>query len=418
MTVIELSSGRWRVQVRRRGFPTIDRTVATREEALGIEKLAIPPKGLSQQRHTLREAWLLYSVSREFRDKPENTRRTESTRMKHVLAGLGDYSLANLVEHPEIIADWLDKRTLEVSERTGSTPSKTSIRLEIAALSTLGLWAVTRHMVTKNPAKGIQRPGLQKRKRRVPVAETAGISGAACSDDVKLAEAARFALLCRELGCRPGELAGLIRSDVEMGKSQSLFRNTKDPDVPGGRDRMVHMTSDAIMLTDVQLRYAMETFPDSAFVFTTRGRDGKYHGFDYAQVAIRLREAEAVGTSFHVHALRREFVSRAIENGIPLSTIMKQTGHRSLQAVSIYDEGLSTAPDIRAALDAHAKIVHDELDLAILERHFKELGATPVQIEHYMATLLASRGKGPAPMQRVLITGEKLSMMSRPPDKR
>ena len=95
----------------------------------------------------------------------------------------------------------------------------------------------------------------------------------------------------------------------------------------------------------------------------------------YANGVKLLRRLGVVLPDYHAHAGRREFVSRAIEGNVPHMTIKKQTGHKSTQALEIYDRGLSTAPTIRAELDRLAADVKDEGLLGAL----RALGLTPEQ---------------------------------------
>lgn len=154
---------------------------------------------------------------------------------------------------------------------------------------------------------------------------------------------ARFVLLLRLLGCWPGELAGLLVTDIHLDQRELLFRDTKN-----GTDRRVHTTDQVAGLIAAQRDDTPEYAP---YLFSTWGRKGEWRPYNYSYAVKKLRASCLVGQDFHAHAMRREFISRAIEAGLTYSTIRKQTGHKSTQAIEIYDEALSTAPEIRAALD-------------------------------------------------------------------
>jgi hypothetical protein len=79
-----------------------------------------------------------------------------------------------------------------------------------------------------------------------------------------------------------------------------------------------------------------------------------------------LKHNNVVEADFHAHAMRREFISRAIESSMNYATIRKQTGHHSTQAIEIYDEGLSTAPEIRAALDEHSSLIFKDINTGFM----------------------------------------------------
>lgn len=404
MSVFQLDNGRWRVQIRRRGFPSFDKVFPTKKAALAAEAEVLAQQYARPQADgmTVAEAWLKYEASYEFSAKATNTQRTERGRIKPVLEALGDYSLAHLEASPSRIYDYIDARSRVISTRTKRRLSGTNIRLEVAALSAVVAWAKQRRIVSGNFVRHIDRPKTVKRKRRVPAVEQAKLESTSLAfDQPLLAESARFFLLLRLLGARPGELAGLLRTDAYLESSEVMFRRTKTKK----EDRKVHTTPKARNLLDTQLRYAHENAVGSPFLFSTLGfstdrsrRQWKQYDFSYA--VKRLRQHGVLPEDFHPHAMRREFISRAIESGMPYATIRKQTGHHSTQAIEIYDEGLSTAPEIRAALDKHEQTVNYEQLLAMMAN----LGLPEEAIEKFKAEL---SGEMPKPAGRIWATQSK-----------
>ncbi|MDA8381830.1 MAG: site-specific integrase [Betaproteobacteria bacterium] len=410
--MIELKNGRWRVQVRRKGYPTYDRCFASAGEARAAEaKVVADQSALRQQSAdvTLAEAWQRYAESYEFSLKSEETRKTERGRIKPVMAALGGYSLAVLQESPDLVSDYIDRRSRTISKRTGKKLSATSLRLEIAALAAVAIWGVKRRLLRKNFTLDVQRPGKgEKRKRRVPPLELGLLERMTTFvDRPRLAEAARFVLLLRFLGCRPGELAGLQRADIRFLERDVTFRGTKHR----REDRLVHMTQRAANLIDGQYSAGLRSAPDSRYLFSTRRRHRDDQGrivwekYRYAPGVLRLREEGVVGPTFHAHAMRREYISRAIEAGLPYATIRKQTGHHSTQAIEIYDEGLSTAPDVREQIDAHESALDRELLLGWIEA----MGPDHPVIKEVLASLRALDDPGKwAQIQRA--NGEMVPM--------
>ena len=405
MSVFKLENGRWRVQVRRKGFPNCEGVFATQREAKAHEaafvaecEAAARPADI-----TLSALWERYEASHEYRAKSDHTRKTEASRIKPVLAKLGAYSLHRLEERVHLIYDYIDGRAKAVSPKTKRKLSPSSVRLEVAALSAVVAWAQRRKLVRSNFLKGVSRPGQSKRKRRVPAVEQARLESAVLSwDEPKLAESARFALLLRRLGCRPGELAGVLRADLRMRDAELTFRDTKYK----RQDRRIPLSDEALSLIDAQLRHAQEHDAASPYLFSTRGRKTEgddaevWRPYAYSTAVKRLRKAGVVPGDFHAHAMRREFISRAIEAGMPYATIRKVTGHHSTQAIEIYDEGLAVAPDVRSALDAHQRTVTEELILG----QFEAMGLSAEQVE---AVLLRMKGEKPKPYAHVYANGEK-----------
>jgi integrase len=404
VSVYKLENGRWRVQVRRKGFPTLDGVCATQRDAKAREAefIAECSSAARPADVTLSALWTRYEASHEFRAKGEHTRKTETSRIKPVLAKLGAYSLHRLEERPHLVYDYIDARAKAISPKTKRHLSPSSVRLEVAAMSSVVAWAQRRKLVLSNFLKGVTRPGQTKRKRRVPAVEQARLDMAVLHwDEPKLAEAARFAILLRRLGCRPGELAGTLRADVRMRDEEMTFRNTKYQ----GQDRRVPLSQEAVSLIDAQLAYALEHCTGSPYLFSTRGRktagmsETVWKSYAYSTAVKRLRKAGVVPADFHAHAMRREFISRAIEAGMPYATIRKMTGHHSTQAIEIYDEGLAVSADIRSALDVHQNKVSEEMMLGQMQA----LGLSPEQIE---SMLLRLKGEQPKVSSRVYANGE------------
>lgn len=409
MSVFEIGKDRYRVQVRRKGFPTYDQVFANRKlaEAAQTKVLGEQTQMLSPGDLTLSEAWERYRDSVDFSRKSDSTQKTELTRIKPVLAALGEYSLLTLQEAPRLIYDYVDRRSKVVSQKTRKTISSSSVRLELAALSAVAMWAQRRKYIIKNFVRDVARPGLAKRKRRVPPVELGKLELTALSfDEPKLAEAARFLLLLRFLGCRPGELAKLLSAEIRFSKLDVTFKDTKFKH----EDRLVHVTPNATKWLQAQLTHAKESAPDSPYIFSTRSRkkdDGNDvwvpYNYSYGYGIKMLRGEAVLPADFHAHAMRREYISRAIESGLPYATIRKQTGHHSTQAIEIYDEGLSTAPEIRDALDKHEKSLHLEQFEGMLEAQ----GLSKETVQKIMASL---DGEKKSPITRGYANAEAVSI--------
>lgn len=362
MGVTNTKNGKFRLQIRRNGYPTVDKVFESKEEALAAEAAAMskrkPAKPVKAD-ITLSELWERYSESREFSEKADNTQATERCRVQPVLEKLGEYSLKNLEQDTAAIYDYMDERAKEVSPRTKKKISGTTLRLEVAALSALVAFAKTRKIVKENFVSHISRPVTKKRRRRVAPAELGKLKLFARSSDPVIAQAARYIITVRHLGCRAGELCTLRVEDLRLDKRELTFRNTKN-----GTDRTVHITSDAAEMLYLQ---QADTPADSDFLFCTRSRTGEWVPYNYSHGVKKLRENGIVSETLHAHAGRREFISRAIEANVPYATIKKQTGHKSVQALEIYDEALSTAPEIRAEFDRLGDKVKKESLLGTLE---------------------------------------------------
>jgi integrase len=366
MSVIRLPGGKYRVQIRRKNLQ-LDDVFLTEAEAKDAEARALH-RHTKADSLTLARLWEMYVGSTQFDDKSEQTKATERSRIKSVLDRLGRYALGELEANTYIIYEYIDARRKVISSRTGKRLSNSSIRLEIAALSAVVEFAKKRQMIRANFVTGISRPAASKRKRRVSPKEQGQLQIYARNSDLRFAQIARFLLLIRHLGCRPGELKSLRVSSVKLDRRELTFFDTKN-----GKDRCVHVTSDAAQLLYLQ----MDVVPNGCpYVFGTWSpRAKQWIPYNYAAGVNLLREHRIIDQDYAAHAGRREFISRAIESNMSYGTIKKQTGHQSVQALEIYDEGLSTAPEIRAELDRLAQKVQDENLLGT----FEALGLTAEQ---------------------------------------
>ena len=97
---LKLPNGRFRVQIRIKGHPTIDRVFDTASEARAFEDAErhrivnnVPLWSLAM---TFEEAWRAYQGSLLFNSKRDSTRRTELSRIQRGLNELGPYTLAQL----------------------------------------------------------------------------------------------------------------------------------------------------------------------------------------------------------------------------------------------------------------------------------------------------------------------------------
>ncbi len=359
MSIIQLKNGKFRLQIRRKGYPTVDKVFASKDEALGAQETARHQQKPPQDGLTLTELWERYRESHDFSQKADTTQSTERTRIKPILEKLGEYSLKNLGQDTSVIYDYIDARMRVISPRTKCKLSGTTVRLEIAALSAVIEFAKKRKLIKENFVSSISRPTTKKRSRRVAANELGTLHLHARAADPTIATAARFIATVRHLGCRPGELRKLRVADVRLEKRELTFRYTKNR-----TDRNLHVTREAADMLQLQLAARPS---ESPFVFSTWSKKKTWVPYNYTYGISLLKEHKILPPDFHTHAGRREFISKAIEENIPYATIRKQTGHKSAQALEIYDEGLSTAPEIRSVLDRLDDKVKEESLLGALE---------------------------------------------------
>jgi integrase len=386
-----LANGTWRVLIRRKGHPTIDRTFATAKEAAEFESqqrtLLDQARSLWSPSMTLEEATRQYLASTLFSQKTAHTQTTERTRLKNVLAALGKFSLSQL-ENGQRISAYRDDSARRISERTGKRVSPDSVRLELAALSAVFHWAVENRILVRNPLIGMRRPHGQPRRRRLFEHEEINLVATMFDKRAteELKQAARFLVIQRELGCRPGELATLRRDDIDAAARAARFRDTKHK----REDRIVHLTDNAVKAITQQLAHARVSAPDSPFLFSSRSRYGGVPlPASFARYVKLLRAEKVVDVDLHAHAVRREYVSNAFENGLSHADVMRMTGHRSYAAVQTYNRSQNLHPEVRKRLDREATKRKEQLFRAFADA----LEITPDELRGF---LTAHRALGEA----------------------
>lgn len=357
MGIRQLANGRWRVQIRRKMLQ-IDEVCDTREKADQIYRQALGQVVNDPRLLTIGQLWEKYENSSVFDAKSLHTQKTERCRIRPVLAALGQCPLAQFENDRGQIHDFMDARAKAISSRTGKKLSKATQRLELAALAAVVNFGVARKLLRENFLAQISRPVSSPRTRRVAPIEQGKLRIVA-SGSGPLSQAARFLLLVRHLGCRPGELMKLTVDQVRLDRRDITFLGTKN-----GLNRIVHVTGTASEFLEIQLTQIDDSSPYLFGSWSHQKRE--WVPYNYSHGVNLLREKKIVGRDYHAHAGRREFISHGIEEGTELMVIKKQTGHKSVQALEMYDQAASTAPKIRRKLDdLAASLEEDTLKYAL-----------------------------------------------------
>lgn len=351
MGVSQLSSGRWRVQIRRKTV-RFDDLFDTKEEADQACREALGRAATDTSLLTVRQLWEKYVASSDFSNKASHTQKTERCRIQPVLAALGHCPLVQFENDRQRIHDFMDARATAVSPRTGKKLSKATQRLELAALSAVVKFGVRRRIIREDFLATVPRPVSKPRTRRIESREQ-GTLRIRASGSGPESVAARFLLIVRHLGCRPGELMKLGKDQIRLDRLDVTFLGTKN-----GTNRTVHVTSAAYEFIDIQLQ---QTSDDCPYLFGTwSNRKEGWVPYNYLYGVTLLRKSGIVRSDYHAHAGRREFISHGIEQGAELTVLKKQTGHKSVQALEMYDQSASTTPEIRRKLDALSASTADE----------------------------------------------------------
>lgn len=352
MSITQLPSGSWRTQLRQKHFPRFDEVHATRAEAQASEDAEVARRRgtvSAGPRMLLKDAITQYQSSSDYTDHKPATIRGYNRALTEVSLGLGEYTLEYLGQMVSVINKYVDKRRKTISVRTGRVIGRDAVRIELSALSQVFVWCVENKIFTHNPLAVIRRKRGPRRKRRLHPDESVNLKLLAergKPDSHRIF--ARFLLLELELYCRPGELAQLLVSDIDLAERECVLLNTKN-----GSDRTVHLTDAASELISAQLVEAALT--GSPFLFHSITRAGKHRLYNYAWPAKQFKKLGYVRPGFVPHVMRKESISSALESNVAVGTVSIMSGHGSLQAVEDYKIDLRATDAAREALDAHSR---------------------------------------------------------------
>lgn len=311
MSIFTQNNGKFRVQVRRKGVPKLDKVFDTLDEALAAEKevLSLGVKaGL-----TLKEAVELFQGSSNWQAYATNTRIAYEGNLRPTVAALGIKTLTELEQYPMLVQLHFDKRAQRARAE--------KLRLEIAALGAVVRWCVKRGYIRTYFIRDVTRPRGNKRTRRVARVDAENLFNAESEVEPFLARHARFQLALLHLGCRCGELATARREAFDPASKTLWVTGKTGP-------RLLHCSGTALLALVEQA--ALDERP-----YLWSGKGGKPYN---PQHGVRiLKKHKVVSPTHHNHANRREFISRGLEAGVPINTLKKQTGHASVQALEAYD---------------------------------------------------------------------------------
>lgn len=346
MAIFQTKTGRWRVQIRRKSG-AVDETYDTREEADARQALADGlPGGISFAPFV--ERYYLNSVS-AFKSLSENSQSAYQARLVYLNEHFGRFSLSAI-----------DARAASVyRDKRAPAASTSTVDFELGVLSAVLTHAVTMGYLPYN----LVRPALKnlrsepiRRTRRVSPAEIQRLldgrnarleltdkKGRPRALTAKQKEACRFFYVLAFLGCRAGELAALKPEDLNL--RGHLYRST----LKGGNSAWRLIATEALgplyeQVMELQGEHLISQaeglpFKPAPYLFSTNG--GPYQ---FKNAAATLRNAGVMPEDWYPHALRREFISSALESGEHAETIILATGHKHASSVQLYDVSAADSP--------------------------------------------------------------------------
>jgi integrase len=328
MTIIELPTGRFRLQIRRKNL-SVDKVYATEAAAKKASKDHLKKKGSQTKAGpTLDAVWELYQASLGFKQKKAATQRSELTHIKEALRRFG--------ERPVAAISPMDIEAMIIGE-LGKKKAADTIRNAVAALSAVLRFCVDRQIIARNPCIGVPRPKVEKKLRRMAPGDEGSLMAILNHPKLRYRSAARLCLLVRETGARPGEWAVTRWQDIDLDAQKVTFPNTKYKSMP----RTIPLTNAAVGLLGTQLEDItlknFDLFGDTEFVFPTIDKNGEPAPLRYSGTVRDMKEDGLLKKHVRAHSGRHEYISKLVEDSdIDDSRIMALVGHHSPTSMQIY----------------------------------------------------------------------------------
>lgn len=307
MATIERRGERWRVQIRKAGYPAVNRTFSrkadaiafARETEISMERGAYLA-GRGADTMTVRDACLRY-IDKEARR--ERGSKQKINRLKQL--SRQPWSRYALTKLPAVVlVDWRDERLETVTARTVTNDLNALSKVYKIARTEWGFRGLY------NPLTDVRRPvGGQPRDRRLAAGEYERLRDAPVTVCPNWSSVFVFAV---ETAMRRGEIASLSWTQVDLANRVARLDLTKN-----GDSRDVPLSS----LACSAVRAAVPSLHAGLF---SASASTISHGF-------RQARAYAEAEDLRFHDLRREAASRMLEKGLSIHEVAKIGGWKTLK---------------------------------------------------------------------------------------
>ncbi len=334
-SVLKVGDYQWEARVRRKGYPTIGKTFAYKEDAedWGRDQETAMKKGTwkDPRLHFDTEIVTLKDALRKYASEVSSEKKGEKQELVR-LRKWEEHSIANL-PIGQVTGQHLFKH---IQERKREGKASNTIRLELSLLSRV--FEVSRKSFgvseLKNPVKDIDMPsGSRERDRRCSDEEFKKIL-AELNKVCRNADIPRVVEFALHTGMRQSEIIGkaatttkpatlgLTWENINKKDSTAFMPDTKSP-TGKERSRTVPLFDPALDIIN-----ALPRPIDGGKVFNVT-QDGLIRAFSDA-----CKRAEI--DDLHFHDLRHEFTSRLIETGWGMHEVMAITGHSTAEMLRRY----------------------------------------------------------------------------------
>lgn len=205
-----------------------------------------------------------------------------------------------------------------------------SLQRWLSSLRRFFRFAITRQLLSYNPAEGISAPKAPKKLPKTLDVDQAAQFVEVEGDDVLACRDRAIVELFYSSGLRLAELASLNLSDIDWQDASLRVtgKGNKTRELPIGRMAMAALHR----WRDERQQLANEGEP-ALFVSTRGGRLG--HRAIQLRLA-RLSSHQAMDTPVHPHMLRHSFASHILESSSDLRLVQELLGHANIATTQIY----------------------------------------------------------------------------------
>jgi integrase len=312
MASIRKFRGKFNVQIRRQGYPSISRTFAN----LTIAKRWASTTEADMERNlhvVIPDNTTIGELLDRYEEEVSPTHKShkvEKYRLQTLRTHLGDKRVSALL--PSVVCKYRDTRL--------KTVSPASLKRELTILSSvlniaIKEWGIG---IPQNPVSMVSLPKIARgRDRKLEPGEEEQLLSS--SGELK-----RLIILALETGMRRGEILNIKKSHIDFARQTLLIPLTKT-DTP----RTIPLSSKAIEALRGQLRGSENVIPieeTTLFSYTARGLSGAF---------LRLSRRHKID-NLHFHDLRHEATSRFFEKGLNPVEVATITGHKDTRMLMRY----------------------------------------------------------------------------------
>lgn len=226
----------------------------------------------------------------------------------------GEWSVTDLC--PDDLEDWLKRR-----ERLKSNHSK---KRWCSSINAAFNWACrSKRIIPYNPVVGVVvRPG--KRGRPLTNAEVKGILREATDRRMR-----RLVLFLRYTGCRPGEAAKALWTNLDLQRAVLILSEHKTADATG-EDRVIYLSAQAVRL----LALIARTDKHEHIFVNAWGLPWKQSALSQRMTGIRARAK--IPADAKLYGNRHAFATEAVLRGVDIATLAQLLGHKGTRTTSTY----------------------------------------------------------------------------------